>query len=107
MVRGQLGGLSRRRRRQGDERQVWQRGSRIRILTRTGVVIAGASHSRRNLREQQRRHDHRVASLLNGCEDGQALGVACFVWIERVHEDARVNGVPEVPGTSLSSRLAR
>lgn len=107
MVRGQLGGVSRRRRRQCDERQVWQRGSRIRILKRTGLVMAGASHSRRDFREQQCRHDDRVASVLNCGEDGQALGVAGFVGIERVHEDARVNCVAEVPGTSRSHRPPR
>jgi hypothetical protein len=86
---------------------VRKRGSRIRILKRTGVVMAGASHSRRNLREQQRRDDDRVASLLNRREDGQALGVALFVWIERVDEDARVNRVPEVRGTSRPNGPAR
>lgn len=96
MGRSQLGRLSSRRRRQRDERQVWKGGGRIRILKRAGAVVARASRSRRDLRQQERRHDHWIASVPNRRENRQTLGVAFFVWIERVYEDARINCVAQV-----------
>jgi len=72
---------------------------RVCILKRAGLVVACPSHSRSDLREQQRGHDQRIVAVLHRGEDRQALRVALFVWVERVHEDARVNRVPQSPGT--------
>jgi hypothetical protein len=97
MMRRQFSRLPGRSRCEWDKRQMWEAGGRMRILKRASVVVARASHSRCNFGYYQRGNNDRVAPLLNLGKDCQALRVAFLVWIEGVHEDARVNGVAKVP----------
>lgn len=80
---------------QRHERQVRKACSSPCIPKRAGAVVARASHGRRDFRNEKRRYDHGVAAFLDLREKLQALGMPFFVRIERVHEDTRVDGVPD------------
>ena len=95
---GEISRLSAHRGRQRYEDHVRKGGRRVRVLQCADPILARASHSRRHFRQQQRRHDDRVGFFLNAGEERQAVRVAVFVWVERIHEDARINRIPRMTG---------
>ncbi len=76
-------------------------------LERAGVVIAHASHSRRDFGQKQRRDNDWIAGFVYRGEDRQALGMSVFVRIECVHEDTRVDGIPHTLDNSPLNPTAR
>ena len=104
---GKLGRLSRECGRQRHERHMGQCGRRVRILHGAGAIVGGPGRRPRDLRNEQRRHNHRVATVLNRGEDFQASCMSLFfVGVERVDEDARVDCVAEVRGDRFANRTA-
>lgn len=85
-------------------------GRRERIPQGAGQIAGRSSDGRRDLWNEQRRHQNRIAVVLNQGQPPQALRVTVFVWIERVDEDARVDRVtrawrrPRTPRPSGNTR---
>ncbi len=79
-------------------------GCRVSVLQSADGVVAGTSHGGGDFGNEKRGHNYRVASFLNSSKDLEALGMASFVRIERIHEHARVYGVSETPRVSPSAR---
>lgn len=100
----ELGSLSCHRGCQRDEREVGKASGGVCILKRAGAVVACARHGRRDFRNQKRRDDDWVAAVLIRREEAQACGVPFLVRIERVDEDAGVNGVPRALEDLRSAR---
>ncbi len=63
------------------------------VLESTETITRRARDRGRDLRDDQRRHDHRVAPHADRREEREACLVAFFTGFEGVHEHARVDGV--------------
>ena len=86
---------------QCDQSQVRETSRRTGVVECSVGVITRAGDGRRDLRQEQGRHDDRVATLMDRRQDRQALCVTLLVRVESVDEDARVDGVSALIASHL------